>query len=184
MLAKPLAPLSGYLISCRNSTSSSLSCVFILSRRQESTRAEEPEKVRDRSYPESLTSDMLELLGCTALLPLWKRAGTPMCSPAMPRSPFSWLLSDRAGRRQPAPGALSQDRSGLPVPRMLATRKVGRLSIGTDSLNSSLPAGSRLARTHSHSVSFRRPPPAADLPASLGRPSWICRILPTTLMAC
>jgi hypothetical protein len=108
-------------------------------------RVEEPEKVPDRSSPGSHTRGVLEPPGWTALSPLWRRAGAPMCSPAMPRSPISRLLSDWAGGRQPAPGTSSQDRSGLPVPRRSATRKVGRLSMGTDSSYSGLPAGSRSA---------------------------------------
>jgi hypothetical protein len=126
------APLSGYLISCRNSASSSLSCVFISSHRRKSTLAEEPEYVRGSS-PELPSSGVLAPAGRSTLLPPWRRAGAPMFRPAMPRSPIPRPLSAMAGWDHPAPGALSQDRSYRSAAKISVTVKVGHLSMGTES---------------------------------------------------
>jgi hypothetical protein len=105
------------------------------------------------------------------LLPLAKRraGAAPMCRPAKPRSPISWLLSDWAGRTSPDPGVSSQDCSGLPAPRMSATRRVGRLSMGMDSPYSGPSAGSWPARNPSRTLHLITVAMAGCWPAGLSR---------------
>jgi hypothetical protein len=114
------------------------------SARAESTLAEEPEYVRGSS-PEPPPSGVLAPAGRSALPPLWRRAGAPMFSPAMTRSPIPQPVSATLGRHHPGIGALSQDRSCCSAARISVTGKVGRLSMGVESSYSILWSDARPA---------------------------------------